>query len=494
MVLLVCWNLNLLRGGDFRCCDMDEILAQLFPQAPSYFPGLLGQEQANLLQQQAQRQGLLGIGMGLLQAAAPSATRPSLGAGIAQGLATGQQMAQNVYAQRLQEAQIAQKLAEQQRQLQQQETVRRLFPQVFQQTVERGAVAGEEGPIPTAQPRISIDPQKLSMLAMASGDPLAALGNIAKVVPELRKGGLIAGMEAGVDPFAPFMASDNPNLQAIAAQYSRSFKSGALDEAQIGRAVESLGRMAEAAAKPSSLRGDYEYAMAQRTREGQPTISFEQYQENIRKAGAGTTSTVVYPPGAVAPGAGAQSEIDKALLSSGSRLQVLNRISEGYRPEFLQTRFKVAQGLVELGEKLGREPNPEERQNLEQYSRFKQDAVRQLNQYINEITGAAIGQGEEAERLKSGVPNPGTGLFGGDSPTVFLSKLNNTVRDLRLAEARLQYIKTKGFNLQDVTLDQMPTIMRKRKEQIVKDFGLDEANATDREVLRNRLAAEFGLL
>ena len=40
----------------------------------------------------------------------------------------------------------------------------------------------------------------------------------------------------------------------------------------------------------------------------------------------------------------------------------------------------------------------------------------------------------------------------------------------------------------------MPTIMRKRKEQIVKDFGLDEANATDREVLRNRLAAEFGLL
>jgi hypothetical protein len=290
------------------------------------------------------------------------------------------------------------------------------------------------------------------------------------------------------------MASDNPNLQAIAANASRAYKSGALDETQIGRVLESLGRMAESAAKPSSLRSDYEYAMGQRLKEGQPTISFEQYQENIRRAGAGSTSTVVYPPGAVAPGASAQTEIDKALLSSGSRLQVLNRISESYRPEFLQTRFKVAQGLVELGEKLGREPNPGERQNLEQYSRFKQDAVRQLNQYINEITGAAIGQGEEAERLKSGVPNPGTGLFGGDSPTVFLSKLNNTVRDLRLAEARLQYIKTKGFNLQDVTLDQMPTIMRKRKEQIVKDFGLDEANQADREVLRNRLAAEFGLL
>jgi hypothetical protein len=372
--------------------------------------------------------------------------------------------------------------------------MRRLFPQVFQQTVERGAVAGEEGPIPTAQPRVSIDPQKLSMLAMASDNPLDALSNIGKTVQQLRQAGLTTGAIGETDPFTPFLASDNENIRNMAANYSRSFRTGALDEPAINRAVEVMSKMLETSGKPSSLRADYEYAMAQRTREGQPTISFEQYQENIRKAGAGTTSTVVYPPGAVAPGASAQTEIDKALLSSGSRLQVLNRISEGYRPEFLQTRFKVAQGLVELGEKLGREPNPEERQNLEQYSRFKQDAVRQLNQYINEITGAAIGQGEEAERLKSGVPNPGTGLFGGDSPTVFLSKLNNTVRDLRLAEARLQYIKTKGFNLQDVTLDQMPTIMRKRKEQIVKDFGLDEANATDREVLRNRLAAEFGLL
>ena len=117
---------------------MDEILAQLFPQAPSYFPGLLGQEQANLLQQQAQRQGLLGIGMGLLQAAAPSTTRTSLGAGIAQGLSTGQQMAQNVYAQRLQEQQIAQKLAEQQRSVQ--------LEQAFTQAL------GAEGAFPGATP------------------------------------------------------------------------------------------------------------------------------------------------------------------------------------------------------------------------------------------------------------------------------------------------------------------------------------------------------
>jgi hypothetical protein len=127
---------------------MDEILAQLFPQAPSYFPGLLGQEQANLLQQQAQRQGLLGIGMGLLQAAAPSTTRPSLGAGIAQGLATGQQMAQNVYAQRLQEQQIAQQLAEQQRALQEQQAARAILPQIMRQGQAQPTLYGQPSAFP----------------------------------------------------------------------------------------------------------------------------------------------------------------------------------------------------------------------------------------------------------------------------------------------------------------------------------------------------------
>ena len=265
---------------------MDEILAQLFPQAPSYFPGLLGQEQANLLQQQAQRQGLLGIGMGLLQAAAPSTTRPSLGAGIAQGLATGQQMAQNVYMQRLQEAQIAQKLAEQQRQLQQRETMRRLFPQVFQQTVERGAVAGEEGPIPTAQPRVSIDPQKLSMLAMASDNPLDALSNIGKTVQQLRQAGLTTGAMTGADPFAPFMMSDNPNVRAVATQYSRAYQTGAIDEATAGQRAESLAKMIESTAKPPSSVAAYQFAMKQRQEQGLPTVPFDQWNIQQEQAKA----------------------------------------------------------------------------------------------------------------------------------------------------------------------------------------------------------------
>jgi hypothetical protein len=147
-----------------------------------------------------------------------------------------------------------------------------------------------------------------------------------------------------------------------------------------------------------------------------------------------------------------------------------------------------------FGEKLGRPLDPTERNELSAYTTFRQDTVRQLNQYINEITGAAIGQGEEAERLKSGVPNPGSGFFDGDSPTEFAAKLQNTIKDLKMAEARLHYIKTSGLKLNDVSLAQMPQVMKKREQEIISQFKLDPAKPEERAIIRNRLAQEFGLL
>lgn len=105
-----------------------EFLQNLFPQAPSYLSGLLGEEQALAAQRQAQQQGLLGLGLGLLQAAAPAPVRPSLGAGLAQGLAAGQQAYQNVFQQRVQEADIARKIQEQRRQEEAQSLIRQLAP------------------------------------------------------------------------------------------------------------------------------------------------------------------------------------------------------------------------------------------------------------------------------------------------------------------------------------------------------------------------------
>jgi hypothetical protein len=107
-------------------------LSNFFPAAPSYLPGLLGEEQARLAQQQAQQQGLLGAALGLMQAGAPSRTPISTGQALAQGLAAGQQAYGNVLQQRTQESLINRQLQEEQRKKQEQEFMRQLLPLAVQ--------------------------------------------------------------------------------------------------------------------------------------------------------------------------------------------------------------------------------------------------------------------------------------------------------------------------------------------------------------------------
>jgi hypothetical protein len=306
-----------------------DFLQNLFPQAPSYLSGLLGPEQAALAQQQAQQQGLLGLGLGLLQAGAPASVRPSLGAGLAQGLAAGQQAYQSVFQQRVQEQQIGMKLAEQQRQLQQQEAMRRLFPQVFQSITERGAATGEEGQTPAAQQRISIDPARLSMLAAASPDPLATLASISKILPELRKGGVLGGIPAGADPFLAFMGEGIPaSIRSAAQQYSRAYQTGAIDEATAGQRAESLAKMIESGAKPPAGVAEYQFYVQQEAAAGRTPKSFQQYQEDMKKAGA---QTIIEKTSGLAAGEIVKGAIERAntsLNNATAASQTLQTISD----------------------------------------------------------------------------------------------------------------------------------------------------------------------
>ena len=216
--------------------------------------------------------------------------------------------------------------------------------------------------------------------------------------------------------------------------------------------------------------------------------------KDLKKSGKGG-DIINYPAGAVPVGKEGQNALDKLAMSTGDRLARIDRIETAYKPEYLEQRFKGTQSLRAAGEKFGvTKLTPEQKTQLTQYTQFKQDSVRDLNAYINEITGAAMGQGEEADRIKSGVPNAGTGLFDGDSPTEFAAKLKNTLRDLRTVEARVQYIKNNGLKIVDVPLDKMPDIMRKREKELISSLGLDVTKPEDKVILKSRLGQEFGLM
>ena len=216
--------------------------------------------------------------------------------------------------------------------------------------------------------------------------------------------------------------------------------------------------------------------------------------KSYKKSGAGG-DIINYPAGAVPLGKEGQNAVDKAALSTGERLARLNRIETSYDPKFLETKFRGTQEFRAMGEKLGLSKlTPEQKQQLGNYTQFSQDAIRELNAYIVEVTGAAMGTGEEADRIKKGMPNVGSGLLDGDSPTQFAAKLSNTLRDLRTMEARLQYIKNNGLKIVDVPLERMPEIMRQRERALITSLGLDVNNPQDKAVLKSRLASEFGLM
>jgi hypothetical protein len=157
------------------------------------------------------------------------------------------------------------------------------------------------------------------------------------------------------------------------------------------------------------------------------------------------------------------------------------------RPEFFTRPFQIQMQIAKEKEKLNQPLNDTERQNLSEYTAFTQTGMNSLNAYINKITGAAMGAGDEEKRLRSAMPDPQK-----DSYTEFMSKTENVLREGKLIEARYAYVKKNGLKFESVPISTMPAIMRAREAKIIQDRKLDPVK--DREAIKAALAEEFGLL
>lgn len=188
-----------------------------------------------------------------------------------------------------------------------------------------------------------------------------------------------------------------------------------------------------------------------------------------------------------------QTQVEKELLSSTGALQRLNSIEKLYKPEYqeLSTRWGAmwAAGKEKLGERL----NETEKTKLGEYSEYRRRSIHNLNLYIKDITGAQLTV-QEADRLILGMPNPGKGIMDGDSPTEFEAKMKGITGELRMAVARFNFIRKHGMDMENISLEQMPSIINKRGAEIEKELtgkyrGRELANE-----VRRRVAEEFGLV
>ena len=208
----------------------------------------------------------------------------------------------------------------------------------------------------------------------------------------------------------------------------------------------------------------------------------------LEKRKANKTDVNVYTGQLSKPTAG---QVEQGAISDAAAITRLNDIQFSYKPEYQNIQFRSKQAWNTLRDKFGNLPDVD-KNKLAQYSQYKQNALQNLNQTIKDITGAAMGV-QEADRIIASLPNAGTDIFGGDSPTEFESKLNNAVTKTKYALARKNYALKNGLNWENTSLDSMPSIINNRGAAIAKQYNLDPKKPSDLQTINRQLAAEFGI-
>jgi hypothetical protein len=160
----------------------------------------------------------------------------------------------------------------------------------------------------------------------------------------------------------------------------------------------------------------------------------------------------------------------------------------------LQPAFRAGQAWSSIKERAGKNLSPQDVETLRDFSQFRQNSINNLSQTIKDLTGAAMGI-QEADRIMAGMPNAGTGLFDGDSPTEFKAKLDNVTKQMRNVEARNAYILRKGLSFKDIPLDNVPKLINDRAAELAREYRVDLKNATPTQLsaIRRQLAVEFGI-
>jgi len=187
------------------------------------------------------------------------------------------------------------------------------------------------------------------------------------------------------------------------------------------------------------------------------------------------------------------NKVQEGVLTDAAAITRLNNIQFSYKPEYQNIQYRGKQAWNTLADKVFRDKLPEsEKRQLTEYSQYKQNSLQNLNQTIKDLTGAAMGV-QEADRIITSLPNAGTGIFDGDSPTEFEAKLNNAVQQTKYSLMRKNYALKNGLKWENIALEKMPSIIQERGKQIEKQYKLDPKDPATKPTVLRQLSAEFGV-
>lgn len=382
------------------------LLDSMFGQTPSYFGGLLGEDELSRLRQQAQEQGTMNMATALLQAGAPSRTPGGGALAIAQGLQQGQQAYRQALNQGLQEKMAGLQVQDLMRKRQEEEAVRRFLPQIMQpgqveqnwQSPEQIGQFFQTGAMPTQQGPSTINRDALQQLALAAPEQFAKVSTGLKALqPEYKEAG---GMLYEIPTYGG-------EVKKVAGQEKLTYQ----DIGNVVLALDSSGKEVGRFAKGAAPQGPVSLQSVE-TENGLMTFN--------PKTGTYTPVTVSGQP-VMGKGAGKLTESEGAATTYGMRMYQADSILKPLENAGLKDTGKIrslVSGTVGttpfIGESLARGTDnifnvlPTVLGGLnENQQKVVQARVNFITAVLRKESGASISPTEFATAEKNYFPAPG---------------------------------------------------------------------------------------
>lgn len=201
-----------------------------------------------------------------------------------------------------------------------------------------------------------------------------------------------------------------------------------------------------------------------------------------------------------------KTTLEKKIISQSDILDMLARAQSQYSEEFhrLDGRFSAFKTAIRektqgtfLQSWIGA-ASPEQKQHLKNFSKYKATAASTFTSILKELSGVAVNP-TEYKRAEAFIPNVGTGIFDGDSPTQVEAKRENMAEFTTNAIRKYHYLKKHGLELEDIrapSVDSMPEIVQQRGQQlmVVYTTGLSPMNELEAmKAVERQLLIEFGI-
>lgn len=186
-----------------------------------------------------------------------------------------------------------------------------------------------------------------------------------------------------------------------------------------------------------------------------------------------------------------QTDVEKKIVEQGDTMASLKAIERMYRPEFQKIGSRMGASWDALKNKAGAELDDEERKNLDAFTQYRAEASQLFSNTLKNLSGAAVTP-MEFQRAQAWLPNPGTGVFDGDSPVELEAKRKRFEDFTRRAMIKYNYVRKNGLSKDDVDVDDMPYVVQKRGDELAERLSKRYKGDELKRAVKAALSDEFG--